>query len=157
MIFGGYDLAAVRLRQQLEHLWIWYRASRLQHEVPFEQLYSLLDFFLIVDNDGCHSSSFCHCYLLSSLLGESFYWGCAVERVVYLLPRHGEIAAALECLVSKHLAAEVAELDVQAQVVLEPRGDSFKKHGKDGFPFGLVAVFAFAIDSSVGVDGRGQE
>ena len=63
---------------------------------------------------------------------------------------------AAECLVAEHLVGKMAELDVKTQVMIEACGHCSDKPREDGLAHVRVLVFAFAVDSPVGVNGRGQ-
>ena len=79
---------------------------------------------------------------LPGLFGESFLGLSAVQGIVYLHPCDWKETVAAEMSVAKHLLAEVAELDIEAQMAVELFSDGIEHEPEE-----LLSVYPFGIPS----------
>lgn len=69
---------------------------------------------------------------------------------MYLLPADGEVAIFAEYPIAKHLAREVAEFGIEAELAAELAVERPEHQSEDLCLVVLIRIFAFAIDTAMG-------
>ena len=136
------NIGIAALEQFLEERFLWYEALEAEPVIGFQYLVEGMNLVMSVSLTGNQLFVMWAEDYLPGLFGESFLGLSAVQGIVYLHPCDGKEAVAAEMSVAKHLLAEVAELDIEAQMAVELFSDSIEHEPEE-----LLSVCSFGIPS----------